>query len=195
MLAALLVPVNGSENYMLTQLFTETDLVAALVARDTRALDQLYRSYSASLLGIVSKIIKQDTVAEDILQEIFLKIWKSIDQFDPSRGRLFTWMSRLARNKAIDHLRTRGEINNLKNDDLEGLTVEINQHYQIQYNPECIGLKQLIDVLTPEQRKILDMVYFQGYTQLEVSQELDIPVGTVKTRIRVSIKVLRSFFI
>ncbi|CAM4348312.1 RNA polymerase sigma-70 factor, ECF subfamily [Pedobacter westerhofensis] len=173
----------------------EGNLVASLVARDCKALEFLYSSYSASLLGIVSKVVKQDEVAQDVLQESFIKIWNSIGQYDSSKGRLFTWMSRLVRNTAIDHLRSRGEINSHRNDDLAEFTVEINERYQIMYHPEFIGLKQLFDVLTPEQKLILDMVYFQGYTQLEVSVALNIPVGTIKTRIRMSIKVLRSFFI
>jgi RNA polymerase sigma factor (sigma-70 family) len=192
---ALLPTIKRPQHYNNTYNDPESALVASLVARDTRALELLYSSYSASLLGIVSKVVKQEELAQDVLQESFIKIWNSISQFDASKGRLFTWMSRLARNTAIDHLRSRGEINSLKNDDLSEFTVEINERYQILYHPEFIGLKQLIEVLTPEQKLILDMVYFQGYTQLEVSTVLNIPVGTIKTRIRMSIKVLRSFFI
>jgi RNA polymerase sigma factor (sigma-70 family) len=192
---ALLPTINRSQHYNNTYNDPETALVASLVARDTKALDILYSSYSASLLGIVSKVVKQEEVAQDVLQESFIKIWNSIGQYDASKGRLFTWMSRLVRNTAIDHLRSRGQINSLKNDDLSDFTVQINERYQILYHPEFIGLKQLIEVLTPEQKLILDMVYFQGYTQLEVSTVLNIPVGTIKTRIRMSIKVLRSFFI
>ncbi|MCX2477519.1 RNA polymerase sigma factor [Pedobacter sp. MC2016-15] len=192
---ALLPTLKRHQHYNNTYNDPETELVASLVARDTKALDLLYSSYSSSLMGIVSKVVKQEEVAQDVLQESFIKIWNSIGQYDASRGRLFTWMSRLARNTAIDHLRSRGEINSHKNDDLSDFTVEINERYQISFHPEFIGLKQLIEVLTPEQKLILDMVYFQGYTQLEVSTALNIPVGTIKTRIRMSIKVLRAFFI
>lgn len=173
---------------------TETELVQQLVSGNTHGLERLYNSYSAALLGIITRIVKQPDLAEDVLQETFVKIWKSISQYDATKGRLFTWMARLARNKAIDHVRSRGELNSLKNDDLSDFTNEVNELYQIHYNPEIIGLRQLMEVLTPEQSKILDMVYFQGYTQLEVSEVLNIPIGTVKTRIRFSIKVLRSFF-
>jgi len=191
---ALLPKIKGPQHH---NLYTdpESTLVASLVARDTKALEMLYSSYSASLLGIVCKVVKQEEVAQDVLQESFLKIWNSIGQYDATKGRLFTWMSRLVRNTAIDHLRSRGEINSLKNDELSELTVEINERYQIIFHPEFIGLKQLIEVLTPEQKLILDMVYFQGYTQLEVATALNIPVGTIKTRIRMSIKTLRALFI
>lgn len=190
---ATLPKLKGFRHYTFS---TEPDgnLVASLVARDSKALEFLYSSYSASLLGVVSKVIKHEEVAQDVLQESFIKIWNSIGQYDPSKGRLFTWMSRLAKNTAIDHLRSRGEINSMKNDDLSDYTVQVNARYQIMYHPEFIGLKQLFDVLTPQQKLILDMVYFQGYTQLEVSVALNIPIGTIKTRIRMSIKVLRSYF-
>lgn len=173
---------------------TEHELVNGLMAGQTSSLEKLYRCYSASLLGIISKIVKQDDVAEDVLQETFLKIWTSIAQYDANKGRLFTWMSRLAKNKAIDHLRSRGEINSQRNEDIDHLYLEINQLHQIQYNPEHIGLKQLMNVLSPAQLLVLDMVYFQGYTQSEAAEELNIPVGTVKTRIRIAIKTLRAFF-
>lgn len=188
------VTVSGTQKNTGAVNLNETALVNALVAGNTHALEILYSSYSASLLGIISKIIKQDEIAEDVLQETFLKIWKSIQTYDASKGRLFTWMARLAKNKAIDYLRSSEEMKSLKNDDLSELTVEINQLYQIQYNPEFIGIKQLMNTLTPEQETILDMVYFQGYTQVEVAVALNIPIGTIKTRIRVAIKTLRTLF-
>ena len=178
-----------------TELHAETALVNALRAGEKQALEKLYSSYAPALLGIISKIVKQEDLAEDVLQETFLKIWRSIDQYDAAKGRLFTWMARLAKNKAIDLLRTRGEINSLQNDELDTVAEsKVNQLYQVEYNPEVIGLKQLIRALTPIQTMIIDLVYFQGYTQVEVSELLDIPVGTVKTRIRMAIKTMRTFF-
>lgn len=173
---------------------SEKDLVDSLIAKEDQALEILYRSYYTSLLGIVSRITKQEEVAQDILQETFMKIWNSIEHYDQTKGRLFTWMARLAKNKAIDHMRSRGEINSLKNDDLDEMAGVVNERYQVLYNPEHIGLKQLMHMLTPQQTRILDLIYFQGYTQVEVAEMLMIPVGTVKTRIRVSIKTLRSCF-
>jgi RNA polymerase sigma factor (sigma-70 family) len=172
----------------------ETSLVKGLLSRDERALKTLYTSYSAALFGIISKIIKQEEVAEDVLQETMIKIWTNIHQYDADKGKLFTWMARLARNKAVDFLRSRGELNTLKNDDLSESTLAVNKLYQIQYNPEIIGVRQLMNALTAEQRTILDLIYFKGYTQVEVAERLKIPVGTIKTRIRLSIKILRSLF-
>jgi RNA polymerase sigma-70 factor (ECF subfamily) len=175
-------------------IFTESDLVKGLLNGNTWALETVYSSYSASLLGIISKIIRQQDLAEDVLQETFVKIWKSIPQYDAGKGRLFTWMSRLARNKAIDHLRSRGEANSMRNEDLEIISAEVNEQHQTNYNPEHIGLKQLMRTLSPAQIAILELIYFQGYTQSEVAEALQIPVGTVKTRLRAAIKTLRGLF-
>lgn len=188
------IPAPSLRKPRISSLYTENELVAELASGNTKALENLYKLYSASLLGIISNVIKQEDVAQDVLQETFLKIWKSIGQFDSTKGRLFTWMARLAKNKAIDHLRSRGEINSMRNEDIDESFTEVNEQYQIQYNPEHIGLKQLMSALTPPQFIILEMVYFQGYTQTEAAEALNIPVGTVKTRIRIAIKTLRSFF-
>jgi len=193
---AFVLPIEIRHQYLLVDdaKLAEKKLVAALVARNSHALEDLYRSYSASLLGIITKIIKQQEVAEDVLQETFIKIWNSIDQYDESKGRLFTWMARTAKNKAIDQTRSRGEINSSRNGDLEECTLEVNQLHQVQYHPEYIGLRQLIDLLTSEQTAILELIYFQGYTQVEASERLGIPISTLKTRIRDAIKVLRALF-
>jgi RNA polymerase sigma factor (sigma-70 family) len=175
-------------------IFTELELVKGLLEGNTRALETLYASYSASLFGIISRIIRQQDLAEDVLQETFVKIWKSIPQYDASKGRLFTWMSKLARNKAIDHLRSRGEANSMRNEDLDIISAEVNEQHQTNYNPEHIGLRQLMRTLNPGQIAILELIYFQGYTQSEVAEALQIPVGTVKTRLRVGIKTLRGLF-
>lgn len=188
------IPTPAFRKPRISSTYAENELVIELVSGNTKALERLYSLYSASLLGIISNVIKQEDVAQDVLQETFLKIWKSIGQFDSTKGRLFTWMARLAKNKAIDHLRSRGEINSMRNEDIDESFTEVNQQYQTQYNPEHIGLKQLMRALTPPQFIILEMVYFQGYTQTEAAEALNIPVGTVKTRIRIAIKTLRSFF-
>lgn len=172
----------------------ERDLVLALKAGEPASIEKLYKMYAPSLLGIISSVIKNDDIAEDVLQESFLKIWRSIGQYDPDKGRLFTWMARLSKNTAIDLLRSRGELNSARNEDVEGLIVEIDQLHYTNYNPDTLDLKKLLSLLTPIQMRILNLIYFEGYTQLEVAEELSIPVGTVKTRVRSAILMLRSFF-
>jgi len=172
----------------------EHEMVRGLKCGDQKALENLYKMYSGSLYGIISRIVKFDEVAEDILQDTFIKIWKSIDHYEASKGRLFTWMARLAKNSAIDHLRSKSQVNSSKNDSLGDLSIVVDRSHHTQYNPEIIGVKKLTEYLTPAQKEILELVYFQGYTQAEVADELSIPIGTVKTRIRLAILTLRTFF-
>jgi RNA polymerase sigma factor (sigma-70 family) len=172
----------------------ESELVRGLKVGEQKALENLYKLYSGSLMGIIFRIVKTEEIAEDILQETFIKIWKSIGQYESTKGRLFTWMARLARNAAIDQLRSRSQINSLKNNSLDGISIEVDRSHHVSYNPEVIGVKQLTEFLTPAQKQILELIYFEGFTQAEVAEELHIPIGTVKTRIRLAMLTLRKCF-
>ncbi|RZK52071.1 MAG: sigma-70 family RNA polymerase sigma factor, partial [Pedobacter sp.] len=155
----------------------------------------LYKMYAGSLMGIISRIVKFDEVAEDVLQDTFVKIWKSIAQYDSSKGRLFTWMANLAKNAAIDQVRSKNYVNSGKTDDLGDTKVDlIDRRNNVSFNAETIGVRQLMQYLKPDQKNILDLVYFEGYTQMEVAEHLNIPLGTVKTKIRLSILTLRKYF-
>jgi len=193
MIAAYKLPAIN-DNLILHVNSTERNLVASIKLGDQKTISSLYNMYSPALLGIISRIIKFDEIAEDVLQETFVKIWKSIDQYQESKGRLFTWMARLAKNTAIDHLRGRGYLNSCKNSDLDDVSVEVDLNNQLFYNPETIGLKKLTMNLCAPQKAILDLIYFQGYSQSEVAEELNIPLGTVKTRLRMAIATLRKCF-
>ena len=172
----------------------EKKLVKGIRDGDKNAMEDLYKLYSSSLFGIITRIIKFDEVAEDVLQDTFFKIWKSISYYDPSKGKLFTWMANLAKNTAIDQLRSKNYLNYSKTDNICNASIDINcKHYE-HFNIDVIGMQQLIQNLNPDQQKILDMIYFEGYTHVEVSDELNIPLGTVKTKIRLSILKLRKYF-
>ncbi|WP_113652859.1 RNA polymerase sigma factor [Pedobacter namyangjuensis] len=173
----------------------ENFLVDGLKRGDKVAIDKLYKMYAGSLMGIISRIVKFDEVAEDVLQDTFVKIWKSIAQYDSSKGRLFTWMANLAKNAAIDQVRSKNYVNSSKTDDLGDTKVDlIDRRNNVSFNAETIGVRQLMQHLKPDQKNILDLVYFEGYTQMEVAEYLNIPLGTVKTKIRLSILTLRKYF-
>lgn len=175
--------------------FIEENLVAGLKSGDKIALEKLYEMYSCSLMGIITRIVKFDEIAEDVLQDTFLKIWKSIAKYDSSKGRLFTWMANLAKNTAIDQIRSKHYSNAGVTDDIYDMPIDIlDKSNYFQFNPEVIGIKNLIQNLKPDQKNILDMIYFEGYTHVEVSEILQIPLGTVKTKIRSSIITLRKYF-
>ncbi len=194
MISFILPVINSTNNIQKQQTKAEKELIEALKSGEAMALEKLYHLYAASLLGIIHQITRHEELAEDILQESFIKIWRSIAQYDSDKGRLFTWMARLCKNTAIDHLRSRRELNRSKNESLEELMVEVNLEHYESYNPETIDLRNLIKLLSPVQTQILNLLYFEGYTQVEVAEELAIPIGTIKTRVRTAIKTLRSFY-
>jgi RNA polymerase sigma factor (sigma-70 family) len=173
---------------------SEEALVEALKNHDMIAMKALYDMYSGALLGVILRITQHTELAEDLLQETFVKIWHASDKYDASKGRLFTWMMNVARNLAIDKLRSKDYRNSEKNQDIENnVAVVDNQKKQI-INIELLGLRDLVTGLKPELASVLDMVYYKGFTHTEAAEALNLPLGTVKTRIRMAIGELRKQF-
>lgn len=138
--------------------------------------------------------IPNTELCEDVLQKVILKIWTSGNSYDPRRGRLFTWMINLTRNYTLDVLRTKRYKNSKKTVNIDDCHPAIDKQKNIHYNTESILIKDLVHELKPEFNVLLDMVYFKGYTHLETAEELNLPLGTVKTRIRMAIIELRTQF-
>ena len=173
---------------------TEPELVLALQSKDQAVLKTLYSMYSSALYGVISRIITHTELAEDVLQETFVKIWNSFSQYSSEKGRLFTWMLNIARNLAIDKVRSKDFKNQNKNQELENNVTFIDEQRSTVYKPELLGIKELVANLKPEQKTILDLIYFKGYTHVEAAEELGIPLGTIKTRLRMAILQLRKYF-
>jgi RNA polymerase sigma factor (sigma-70 family) len=173
---------------------SEEELVNALKRQDTIAIKALYDMYSGALFGVINRIIQQTEVAEDVLQETFVKIWNSAGSYDSSKGRLFTWMMNVARNLSIDKLRSKDFKNSNKNQDIENNVDFIDQQKKVSFNADTLGLKEMVTTLKPDFKNVLDMVYFKGYTHVETAEELNLPLGTVKTRVRMAILELRKKF-
>jgi RNA polymerase sigma factor (sigma-70 family) len=173
---------------------SEDELVLALKNREKIAIEALYDMYSSSLYGVISRIIIDTATAEDVLQETFVKIWHSFSSYSTEKGRLFTWMVNVARNLAIDKIRSKDFKNQNKNQDLENNVTFIDEQRNTVYKPELLGIKELVETLKPDQKSILDLVYFKGYTHVEAADELGIPLGTIKTRLRMAIQQLRKHF-
>lgn len=148
----------------------------------------LYDNYSHSLNGIILTIIDDRHLAGDVLQDVFVKIWRHIDQYDASRGRLFTWMHNVARNSAIDATRRKewqkSKRNNPLTADHDGLA-----DLSSGIDPD---LRKSVGVLKEEHKVLVDMSYFQGFTQAEIATILGIPLGTVKTRLRAALTQLKK---
>lgn len=173
---------------------SEPELIQAIRNRDNKGAEALYDMYSSALYGVVFRIVQHEEIAEDLLQESFVKIWKSIGSYDSSKGRLFTWMVNIARNLSIDKARSKDFRNHSKTEDIENIVLSVDKGFTTSINPETLGLKDLVEKLKPEQKIILDLVYFRGFTHVEAAEELDIPLGTVKTRLRNAIITLRKVF-
>jgi RNA polymerase sigma-70 factor (ECF subfamily) len=170
--------------------YTEDELLDGLRRHDEQAYSFLYDHYSKALFLVIFRIVPQQEIAEDILQEVFVKIWQNIQTYDASKGRMYTWMLNIGRNQAIDRTRSR-EFNN------RAKTAELSQNVCIQgENLEReigdAGLKRTLDVLNDQCRKLLELAYFQGYTHEEIAKIMDLPLGTVKTRIRTTMHQLRK---
>lgn len=167
----------------------EEFLVQRLIARDEHALRVLHDRYSRNLLAVIMRLVCDKSLAQDVLQEGLLKVWLGIDRYDATRGRLFTWMVRVCCNQAIDALRSP---RHRFNSGIKSLEVSGAQRAQAPtcFNPEHIGLRELTLKLKPKQREVIDLLYFDGCTQLEAAEQLAIPLATVKTRARAALLVL-----
>jgi RNA polymerase sigma factor (sigma-70 family) len=174
-----------------TETYSEQELIIALKAKDDQAFSYLYDHYSGSLYSIILQIVKSPVVAGDVLQEVFINIWRKIESFDPLRGRLFTWMLNISRNASIDMLRSKGYLNSQKNQEI---TDNVYGSDQVTLtNTDGIGLTKFLGKLKPEQRILIELAYLKGYTHEEIAQIEDIPLGTVKTRIRNALLQLRIY--
>lgn len=170
--------------------YTEAELIEGLKAHSEQVYGYLYDQYSKALFNIILQIIPQTEAAEDVLQEVFLKVWQNISSYDSSKGRLFTWLLNITRNHAIDRLRS-------KDFNKQAKTISIADNVYgnepgVESRIDDSGLKNILKTLPEENRKLLDLAYFQGYTQDEISKMLEMPLGTVKTKIRSTIIQIRK---
>ena len=162
-----------------------------LQQRNEKAFGYLYDNYSGALYGIVNSIVTDKEIANDVLQNVFVNIWKKMGSYDPAKGRLFTWMLNVARNAAIDKIRSKGYQDSLKNQSFpENVDITISSAVT---GPKVddVGLKKVLTKLKNEQRILIDLSYFQGFTHEEIAKALNIPLGTVKTRIRSALTQLK----
>ena len=161
-----------------------------LQQQDEKAFSYLYDNYSAALYGIVNSIVIEREKANDVLQNVFVNIWRKIDSYDASKGRLFTWMLNVARNAAIDEIRSKGHRDSMKNQSFPE-SVDIAG---TEVGPPGVdaGLKKILAKLKGEQQILIDLSYFKGFTHEEIAKVLNIPLGTVKTRIRSALIQLRT---
>jgi len=163
-----------------------------LKSRDENGLRFLYEHYSAALYGVIFRIVNERETAEDVLQETFVKIWNNFSSYDASKARMYTWLLNVARNTAIDKVRTKNFRQNSQVQSIEDHVYSVDKQHKHETGTDQIGLRKLVDGLKPDQKQLIDLLYFGGYTQAEASEELGIPLGTIKTRVKAAIERLRE---
>jgi RNA polymerase sigma factor (sigma-70 family) len=176
-----------------TVTYNEQELVLSLKAKDQQSFSYLYDNYSGALYSIVLQVVPDKELASDVLQEVFVNIWRKIESYDPSKGRLFTWMLNVARNLAIDMVRSKSYQNSQKNQAMPEGDFFDKAGASTQLSVDNIGLKKIVDKLKTEHRVLIDLAYFKGYTHEEIAEIESIPLGTVKTRIRSALTQLRAY--
>ena len=169
----------------------EDKVVEQLKTQQQEAISYLYDRYGDALFGVILQIVRSKELAEQVLQDSFIKVWKNSGSYDRTKGRLFTWLLNISRNTAIDATRTAYFKHYQQTDDLTSLyatPAESNIH------PDQVGLKELVGGLDEKYRILIELIYFKGYTQQEIEEELGIPLGTIKTRLRYALTELRKTF-
>ncbi len=172
--------------------YSEEELILLVRNKDQDAFSYLYDNYAGALNGVIFRMVEEQQLAEDILQECFLRIWNNFSQYDSNKGRLFTWMINLTRNLTIDTLRSKGYKKQQRISKDENSVSNFQDKSYAADKFDTIGLHKKVAELKPEQKNIIDLAYFNGFTQEEISKELGIPLGTVKTRMRSAIMELRK---
>ena len=166
-------------------------LIYLLCDKDKNGISLIFEHYGPFLLNVIKKVIYDDDMAEDVLMNVLLKVWQKFDQFDAEKGSLFSWLVRITKNSSIDKTRTKDF--RLTEESRQGPELlNIAEEVSIDDSIDKMYIKQLLDQLPQMHRKLIDMSYFEGFTHKEIAQRLDLPLGTVKTRIRLAIKHLRS---
>jgi len=170
----------------------EIEILKCFERGDTRAMDLLYENYADTLYGIALKMVGDEAKAQDILQESFVKIWKRSRQYNASKGRLFTWLLTIVRNQSIDYIRKqdrRGEIQGSSNDvylkNMDSGDSDLSVNHDIA---------KVLKELDKEKRELIEHSFILGYTHPEIAEKFNIPLGTVKTKIRGAMQNLREIF-
>ncbi len=169
----------------------EKEILRLFDEGNVKAMDLLYDHYADALYGVVLRMVGDEALASDVLQESFVKIWQNSRSYDSSKGRLFTWLLRIVKNKAIDSIRKTGRKS------------EIHSELKIVHKSDALDssdpalkhdLNTVLSNLDKDQRELIEHSYILGYSHPEIAEKFDLPLGTVKTRIRNAMKELRSIF-
>ena len=168
-------------------------LLAAVAKGDVAAFERLYEATRAKLYGVLLRILRRPDLAEEVMQETYLKVWKSADKFDPTVASPITWMVAMARNRAIDIVRKKGEASIEEEPAALGVAAETPaQLARREMTDELRRLLSCLGKLDPEKQRIVLLAYYSGWSRDQLAQKLDIPVNTIKTWLRRSLLEIRE---
>jgi RNA polymerase sigma-70 factor (ECF subfamily) len=165
----------------------DATLVHRLLQKDVSAFEQLYDRHSRAIYSLVLRILQQAGTAEEVVQDVFLQLWRNAAQYDVSRGPFVPWLFTLARNRALDALRLKSERQRRREDQTEELPPIISvPQYEQQFDEmrRAEKVRTLMASLTPQQKKAIELAYFEGLSHSEIAAALKEPLGTVKSWIR-----------
>lgn len=169
----------------------EKHIVELLKEGNEKAISLLYEHYGDTLYGVALKVVRNEALAQDVLQESFVKIWKKSGTYDASKAKLFTWLFRITRNTAIDKLRSLGTKSDME------IQIDVSNVYRIGVegiSPELMDMRKHLEKIDPKYQEVLEALFFEGMTQQEASEELDIPLGTIKSRLKIGLRELRKIY-
>ena len=167
-------------------------LILQFQQKDVKAYEKLYNMYCNSISGVVNTIVKNDDVAQEITQDVFIKAWNKSDSYSAKKGRFFTWILNIARNAAIDYTRSKKFKQSKQNLNSDFFVDILETSDNLDNSTDAIGIKEFVKKLGDKCKSVIELLFFKGYTQKEASEELDIPLGTIKTRNRNCIAELRT---
>jgi RNA polymerase sigma factor (sigma-70 family) len=164
----------------------ENTLIQKIQNKDENALSLLYDNYSGALYGIIIRMCKDEQHAQNLLQDTFLTIWEKAHQYNPEKGKFYTWAYRIAKNKTLNFLRQSSNLIQT-----EDLSVHSNKEDTPTNEPNYLGLSGCLKQLETHHQKAIELVYFQGLTHREAHKEMDVPLGTFKSYIKQALKKLQ----
>ena len=162
----------------------EDNIISLLKNKDQRGMEMLYDKYGNVIYGFIYNILKSDEQSEECFYEVFIRVWHSIDFFDPSQQRLFTWVINMARQSAVKKSQ---DSTFVKNSRVKG----DNLFLETAYNPEAVGTVDLVKQLDKRQLKVIEEIYFEGKDYKELSEQVDIPAANLKSMVRSVLRMIQ----
>ena len=169
----------------------EEHIIQLLGKKDESAIDLIYDQYGGNLYGYLLQMLKSEEEAQDVLQNSFVKIWNNAEKFDSSKAKLFTWLLSICRNTAIDRIRSK---NKRQENEIQRQKSDVYTNNWVYINEDAVDLREKVEELEPQYKAVIEALFFGGMTQKEASEYLDIPLGTVKTRLKIALRKLQKIF-